>query len=336
LRHPSFERAPGATVEASADSRPSQGSARVALPDAVLAARAWLAARPRPSSVPTEVLALADLASAAPAAERALLGRLVVDVATALAAPRTAVGTPGSLPRLDDDVSNDSRDARAVGRDGEAARRVHRPSAPSSDTGRDASEPIERSDPAAAAAVSAAAARIAVISSLAEPDSGAVELDTVTSAAGLCLLYPWLADVCRAAMDLQPGLDEVAVRAHALAAIVDPADLGLLADPLVTFLAGGIEPLDAQAALPRADDVRAIAEQALLSFASLLPGFGESSPEFIRSEWILRAGLLDRDLDPARLTAATHPLDVVLGRLPYPLALFRLPWSPALMMRFRP
>ena len=78
------------------------------------------------------------------------------------------------------------------------------------------------------------------------------------------------------------------------------------------------------------------AERVLASFASLLPGFGESSAEFVRSEWIRRTGLLDADLDPARLTAATHPLDVLLGRLPYPLALFKLPWSPALTVRFRP
>ena len=39
---------------------------------------------------------------------------------------------------------------------------------------------------------------------------------------------------------------------------------------------------------------------------------------------------------PVRLTAATHPLDVVLSRLPYPVGLFRLPWAPPVHVRFQP
>ena len=50
----------------------------------------------------------------------------------------------------------------------------------------------------------------------------------------------------------------------------------------------------------------------------------------------VRAGVLDREREPARLTAATHPLDVVLARVPYPLELFALPWCPMLTVRFLP
>ena len=65
------------------------------------------------------------------------------------------------------------------------------------------------------------------------------------------------------------------------------------------------------------------------------PGFERSSESFVRASWIVRAGLLDTDRDPVLLTAATHPLDVLLPRLPYPVGLLKLPWSPPVTVRFR-
>ncbi len=56
----------------------------------------------------------------------------------------------------------------------------------------------------------------------------------------------------------------------------------------------------------------------------------------MRDQWVVRLGLLDATTTPARLVAATHPLDVLLPKLPYPVALFKLPWSPPVSVRFRP
>jgi len=187
------------------------------------------------------------------------------------------------------------------------------------------------------AADRAAAARLASLAELMDPDATELDLTTVTRAAGLALLYPWLADVCREATSLHPGRDEATVRALALAALVDPDDRSLGADPLITVLSGAREPLDRRA--PRLADADAVLEscdRALLSFASLLPGFASSSPDYVREQWIARAGVLDTTPSPMLLTAATHPLDVVLTRLPYPVALFALPWTAPIGVRFRP
>jgi hypothetical protein len=159
----------------------------------------------------------------------------------------------------------------------------------------------------------------------------------VTRAAGLVLLYPWLADHCVAAEALHPGLDRYDVRAAALAALV--ADPVAVDDPLVRMLAGRALPADPpreRIELPHQDEVDASAERVLASFVSLLPGFERSTPEFVRSMWLVRLGVLDLERQPAVLTAATHPLDVLLPVLPYPLGLFKLPWSAALTVRFRP
>lgn len=167
-----------------------------------------------------------------------------------------------------------------------------------------------------------------------------VELAALTRAAGLVLLYPWLADHCRQAETLHPGLDPVAVREAALATLVDPEDPALLDDPLVRLLSG--DPGTARdgprtrVAMHRHHDVAQAADRVLSSFASLLPGFGRSTPAFVRTSWIARPGLLDEDHSPTLLTAHTQPLDVVLPRLPYPLGLVKLPWSPPLSVRFRP
>jgi hypothetical protein len=164
------------------------------------------------------------------------------------------------------------------------------------------------------------------------------DLTSVTHAAGLVLLWPWLADVCRETEALHPRLTGHRVRAHALAGLADPGDPALTADPLVRLLAG--VPAGEDVDLPGLDGPLAgldeAAERILAAFAGLLPGFGSSSSQFVRDQWVLRLGVLDATTDPAGLVAATHPLDVLLPSLPYPVTLFKLPWSPLVSVRFRP
>jgi len=316
--------------------RASTDSGALGLADAVAASRAWLADAYKGRAVPVDALAIAERVAETPlAAHDEDLGRLLIAIATALDAPRRSAGTAESPREGTGPATEASPSSLAPSQwlEGPATSGDREPEGAVGESGSETTPSLGAPD---AATVSAAAARIAALSALVEPESLSLDLDTVTSAAGLALLYPWLADLCRAAVELHPGLDEAAVRAHALAVLVDPDDPGLVTDPLVGFLAGLGEPLSLQSALPHDDELRVNAERALASFASLLPGFAESSPDFVRNEWIHRTGLVDFELDPARLTAATHPLDVVLSRLPYPLSLFKLPWSPALMVRFRP
>jgi hypothetical protein len=166
-----------------------------------------------------------------------------------------------------------------------------------------------------------------------------VDPGTTTRAAGVVLAYPWLADLCREAVDVHPSAEPSHPRRVALAALADPADPGLLDDPLVLFLAGapeGAVPSAGLAPLDALDQIRAAAEDVLHRFVALLPGFQRSSARFVRDGWLLRAGLLDLGHDPATLLAQTAPLDVVLPLLPYPVGLLRLPWTPVLTVRFRP
>ncbi|WP_421742314.1 contractile injection system tape measure protein [Cellulomonas sp.] len=192
----------------------------------------------------------------------------------------------------------------------------------------------------AADTVAAAARAVHALVGPVEADATAVvEQAGVTRAAGLVLTYPWLADLCRLATDLYPGAEPSHARRVALAALADPDDPALVDDPLVRFLAGA--PQDATPAaflvpLGRTDEVLAAADDVLRRFVALLPGFEGSSDGFVRASWLLRAGLLDADRDPAALVAQTAPLDVVLPLLPYPLGVLRLPWTPVLSVRFRP
>ncbi|MDT9694957.1 contractile injection system tape measure protein [Streptomyces sp. P17] len=179
---------------------------------------------------------------------------------------------------------------------------------------------------------------LAELSQLVDESTAAVDTAALTRGAGLVLLYPWLAEHCRRAEDLHPGLEGLAVREAALAAIVGPDDPALADDPLIGLLAGRTspEPAAPRVPLPRRDEVAESAVAVLTSFAALLPGFERSSPAYLRGSWITRLGVVDHDRDPALLTAATRPLDVVLTRLPYPVGLIKLPWSPPLTVRFRP
>ncbi len=180
---------------------------------------------------------------------------------------------------------------------------------------------------------------LATLASLAEASATDVDPTTLTRAAGLVLLYPWLAEHCRRAEDLHPGLDPLDVRETALAALVLDNGAEAEDDPLVALLAGrpGRDPgKRVRLPLPHADEVAESALGVLRSFAVLLPGFEKSSPTFVREAWIVRLGLVDWSRDPALLTATTHPLDVLLPLLPYPFGLVKLPWSPPLSVRFRP
>ena len=298
----------------------------------VVGARRWVeGAAPRPVDVPPAVLALADpqVAAVARAELTDLEWRELVEViARALdpqartafeAPPVETTSEPSSHPAFDSDEPEPVA-ARTAGA-------THDPeTAP-------VRAPSRRPHAAEVLARLAAVAQVA-------PESGApVALADLTRAAGLVLLYPWLADHCRRAEALHPRLDPVDVREATLAAVVDPDDPTLADDPLVRLLAGRRPGVDDE---PRVrmplSGAREIAESAggvLTGFAGLLPGFERSSEAFVRASWVVRAGLLDTDRDPVLLTAATHPLDVLLPRLPYPVGLLKLPWSPPVTVRFR-
>ena len=181
---------------------------------------------------------------------------------------------------------------------------------------------------------------LATLGELMPPGSVVIDPATVTRAAGLVLLYPWLTEHCRRAERLHPRLDPLDIREAALAALVAPDGPDLADDLLVGFLSGrpDLVPRRDRSRVPLAHEVEVqeSAAEVLASYVSLLPGFENSSAQFIRENWIARLGVLDLDRDPALLTAATHPLDVVLPRLPYPVGLLKTPWSQPLSVRFRP
>lgn len=298
------------------------------------AARTWLAAGAEAVALPPALLALGDPAIAravAAAAGPADWSRLVHTLDRVLGA---APADPRSVDGLDrfPTVPDPSEPGPAEGA-----------VLPQPEPG-----PTSLPDPARAAGdrppQSSAEARVlerlGVLAELADGRPEGAELATLTRAAGLVLVYPWLADHCRRAEDLHPGLDPVDVREAALAAVAGPDDPTLADDPLVALLAGRWDRPPAQrpdrVPLPRQVEVVESAVDVLRSFAALLPGFETSTPQFVRECWIVRTGLVDTDRDPVQLTATTHPLDVLLPLLPYPVGLVKLPWSPPVSVRFRP
>lgn len=325
-------------VDEAAARHPSRVASRAS--DSVAEARRWLATAEPRGPVPAAALRLAETRIAAEAI--ASIGRR--EWSTLVAALVAALDHAPHGPRaidIDEAIATEPRPGPVRTRE----QPVSSASPLEDERRRDADSPPHdehgsrhpRSSGHDDAADRAAAARLASLAELMDPDATELDLTTVTRAAGLALLYPWLADVCREATSLHPGRDEATVRALALAALVDPDDRSLGADPLITVLSGAREPLDPRA--PRLADADAVLEscdRALLSFASLLPGFASSSPDYVREQWIARAGVLDTTPSPMLLTAATHPLDVVLTRLPYPVALFALPWTAPIGVRFRP
>lgn len=313
-------------------------------PDPVAAAREW-SARPEPERrcLPAALLALGDPRTAAAVQGRlssAQWARLLRRLAGALGLPPLPPGSgeagapaaarlgPGRAPEPPGGSS---------GAPGPPSGTGARPTAPTAPTGAPAgpvppastgSEP-ERED----------IGRLAVLAELVDENDGDLPLEGLTRAAGLVLLYPWLGEHCRRAEELHPGLDPLDVREAALGAVVAPEDPAAADDPLVRLLAGRPDPRGPvrriRVPLPALPEVTASAETVLASFAALLPGFGRSSASFVRRSWIVRSGVLDTQREPALLTAATHPLDVVLPLLPYPVTLLKLPWSPPLTVRFR-
>jgi hypothetical protein len=294
--------------------------------DAVAAAVSnWLAAGAAP--VPTEVAALSD-----PRIAAAVLRRIGAERAESLAAAlavaagwlrptREGPGTRADDPAVPVDRLPHERPDGAASGAGEVA--------PS--TG------ITPSEPALADRVADAARALRPLLEL--HVATAVDPARATRAAGIVLAYPWLADLCRQAAALHPDAEPSHPRRVALAALADPENLDLVDDPLVRFLAGAPEdatPAAGLAPLDALDQVRADAEGVLRGFVALLPGFERSSAGFVRDAWVRRAGLLDIGHDPAILLAQTAPLDVVLPRLPYPVSVLRLPWTPVLTVRFRP
>ncbi len=303
--------------------------------DLVAIALGWLAAGARASALPVALAALAEPGVAVVVA--GLLGTERTDLLTR-ALRRAALRRPA---RPDDGQPGPDRTgATAPGPAGppdtaDGARRPDRA------TGTRATRPRASGDPATRLAEAAGALRplLELAADGAVTDGGLADLSAATRVAGLVLLYPWLADLCREAETWHPRVDPVLVRRIALAALADPTDPGLADDPLVHFLAGA-EPdapsSSAWAPLEAMAQVTDAADAALTRFAALLPGFERSSPRFVRTSWVLRPGLLDADQDPARLIAETAPLDVLLALLPYPVGLLRLPWTPPLSVRFVP
>jgi hypothetical protein len=325
---------------------PALPAPRVGPREARAAAEAWLAHRRPRGDLPLAALALATAGTGDQPARDLLLMRLDEAVAAAVRMPSRPAPHRPSADRpatITDGAAADRRPA-AVGSAGPADAALPHLDAPPAGPPNPATTPGAEpgSGPASGQArLAAARTRLAALADLVAGSTSprlTLPLELVTRAAGLFLLYPWLADHCRRAVDLHPGADETEVRARALAAVVDPGDLGLVADPLVALLAG-IRPggISAPAVpLPRQAEVDAEAGRVLASFAALLPGFGASSAPFVRREWIRRAGLVDPELDPVRVEVVSHPLDVVLPALPYPYSLVKLPWSPVLAARWRP
>jgi len=152
---------------------------------------------------------------------------------------------------------------------------------------------------------------------------------------GLVLLHYRLRPYLEKTADSEPGLDPLEVRTAALALLVD--DLEATVDPLVRLLAGhpdwSTSPDDPNPVVWRDRTVAAArADRLLQDFASDLPGFGASSPGFVREQWVRRRALLFEDPPAVLLTLERRPLDLVLDRLPYPIGALRLPWTPPMFL----
>ena len=157
-----------------------------------------------------------------------------------------------------------------------------------------------------------------------------------TRVGGLVLLYPWLADLLEP--DVPVG-DELAFRSWALAAVMRPEEEELvLADPLVRVLAGDDPSRRPPRLAPPADldRVREAAGGVIRSFAGCLPGFEESSPEYLR-RFVLERGALVAALPEGGFGVRLEPmpLDPVLLRLPYPLGPFRFAWTEQISVELR-
>lgn len=341
-RPPDGAEDPGTRAAHATDLRTEGGPEASGAVDAIAATlAAWLDADAPRSAVPLAVARLADRAVAAD-----VVARLGAARAARLAAALRPVATR-ARPGAGGGPAAPPTRPPAAGAPVAPPRPTTHDVAPGVRPGRHSAAP---DDPTGDAVRSAAALRTHLALAADEGPASTADLDLATRAAGIVLCYPWLADLCRDAEARHPRADPRHARRLALAtlaagwlldtspaggALVDPA---LLDDPLVLLLAGaGDDPTPGATLAPLdATDLAAQADDVLARFAGLLRGFERSTPTFVRASWVQRAGLLDLDRDPARLVAQSLPLDVVLGQLPYPVTLLRLPWSPPLTVRFAP
>ena len=175
-------------------------------------------------------------------------------------------------------------------------------------------------------------------------ESAAAPLAWLSRCAGLVLLYPWLEAHLSAALpqaEAPPGAPpEVGPRLWALAALAQAEPVAdTVLDPLVLALAGDEPGRDLGAWRPvPPDHLEALCEPAggvLAAFAGALPGFAGSSPDYVRREFLGRHGAIEPDGDALAVVLEPAPLDLMLDRLPYPLAPFTLPWSRAIAPTLR-
>ena len=276
-------------------------------------------------------LALVDLALAGDARALARVAAALADPATRR--PLLAAVRDGAHARLAEQLETAARAA--------ASERPHAPrlaaGAQSQEAARAEDEIKRRAAPRPAGREALrAAARLVRQAAAAEARAARPRLRSTvlaTDCAGLVLAYPWLGRALDIAVRGRPALAPVAGRRHAVAAIVGDA---VAADDALVRLLAGDDPAEPPARLapdPEPEAAAAAAETILRHIAEALPGFGRSSPGFIRRELIVRPGTLDPAIEPVPVTLAPVPLDVLLPLLPYPLGLFRLPWTPPLVIR---
>ena len=161
------------------------------------------------------------------------------------------------------------------------------------------------------------------------------DIRLVSQVAGLSLLWPWLTAQLEAASDRLRGLDPVGARRLALAALV-PGIVAAADDPVIRLLAGDDPATHPSLIVVTPGELRLAAEGAadvLEAFAAALPGFADSTLDFVLREFIVRAGVVNPGVDPVTVKVAQLPLDPALSRLRYPIGAFRLPWTRPIAIR---
>ena len=169
-----------------------------------------------------------------------------------------------------------------------------------------------------------------------------------TLASGLVFLHPWLRHFLEEGVaelgSLEPG--RVGVRRCLLLASLLGEPGALASDPLIRFLAGDdpaqpwIPPKERESALPLALDR---AEGVLDLFAAAFPGTrSQLSHSMIRDHILHRTGTVhplrthntDTEMAPLVVRPDPGPLDALVHALPYPVTLFKLPWTPPIQVLF--
>jgi hypothetical protein len=253
--------------------------------------------------------ALAQLPEPWPALARELLGRAAVPTSgDALSPPPSLVAARPGTPAPSPPTAPPGAGREAA----ESAAPVPPPPGPQGSTAEEARDPE-------------------VPSAATEPWSAQVP---VSGWGGLVLLHYRLRPYLEQAAGAEPGRDPVTVRTAALALLAeDPSAAG---DPLVGLLSGHLAWSTAEEhgrfAWRDPGAAAARAHRLLQDFAGDLPGFGASSPGFVREQWLRRRALLLEDPPAVLLTLERRPLDLVLERLPYPIGALRLPWTPPLFV----